>query len=78
MTDLRAIIQDRMTAIGWTARDLALCIARRWITTRSPRGLDVRTAEQYLNHWLAGRKEQIPLPAIEAALDALRLRVAPY
>lgn len=77
-SDLRAVIDDRMTAIGMSAGQLAAVVAPRWITKRSPNGLDPRTAEQYLNHWLAGRKEQIPLPAIEAALDALRLRVAPY
>ena len=78
VADLRAIIQARMTAIGMSAGQLAAVVSPRWITKRSPNGLDTRTAEQTLVHWLAGRKDQIPLPAIEAALDALRLRVIPY
>lgn len=73
--DLRAIIHLALRGRG--PRWLAERVHARWITARSPRGVSIDTAEETLARWLGEKRPQIPLAALEAALDALDLEVRP-
>ena len=74
MIDFRAIVAAAILLQGRGPRWLAERVHDRWITSRSPHGVKVDSAEESIAHWLGGSRP-IPIAALEAILDVLGFEV---